>query len=101
MTQLCDKCKGALLSLPIGPGECIEICRDCDIRAATDYLQKGRGDGWIDVRCMLPEQYDEVLISDGKIVTSSYFQDGSFVGRETAIEVTHWMAMPKPPNDRQ
>ena len=54
---------------------------------------------WIDVRCRLPAQYDEVLISDGKTVTWSYWQDGDFVGREIAIEATHWMPMPKPPMD--
>jgi hypothetical protein len=52
---------------------------------------------WISVKDRLPEQYDEVLISDGKTVTHSYFQDGSFVGREIAIEVTYWMPLPSAP----
>jgi len=52
---------------------------------------------WIDVNQKLPEQFDQILISDGKVVTTSYFQDGDFVGKELDIEVTHWMPLPKKP----
>lgn len=52
---------------------------------------------WISVKHRFPEQYDHVLISDDKIVTTSYFQDGDFVGREIEIIPTHWMPLPKPP----
>ncbi len=54
---------------------------------------------WISVKDRLPEQYDHVLIANGKIVTTAYFQDGEFVGEETDIVITHWMPLPQPPKD--
>jgi len=49
---------------------------------------------WISVDDALPEQYDHVLVGDGKTVTTSYFQDGEFVATEVDIVITHWMPLP-------
>lgn len=39
------------------------------------------------------------LVTDGKFVTSAYFDCGSFVGCENDLiaKVTHWMEWPTPP----
>jgi len=55
---------------------------------------------WISVKDRFPEQYGECIISDGKIVTTSYFQDGLFVGKDIDITVTHWMPLPEPPETK-
>ncbi len=52
---------------------------------------------WISVEEKTPEQFDHVLVSDGKVVTTSYFQDGDFIGKEIDIPITHWMPLPNPP----
>jgi hypothetical protein len=77
-----------------------------------EYLQKGSIEGWIDVRCMLPEQNEYVLLYDsslelvyeGKLLPSDfYYSDRSGYSKDIGdgCEITHWMPLPKPPNDHQ
>jgi len=58
---------------------------------------------WISVKNRLPKSTERVLICDaqGWIFTGSY-EDGQWqqtVGDECGIEVTHWMPLPRPPNE--
>ena len=52
---------------------------------------------WYSAKDVWPGQFDFVLISDGKIVALSHFQDGVFVSKTEDIDVVYWMPIPKPP----
>jgi hypothetical protein len=64
---------------------------------------------WISVKDRLPEEWSDVIVTDGINVNAGYFggtwkEDGGveksgFYEYENGIEglITHWMPMPEPP----
>jgi Lar family restriction alleviation protein len=113
----CPFCGGEAAIVPLEEQEYIAAgfyvsCanRECKAEAYTDDFPteqeaiaawNRRADGWISVKERLPEMFEIVLICDGEtVLTGSYQGDGDWLNiMDDDMTVTHWMPLPKPPED--
>lgn len=75
-------------------------CIDCNAYGCYE-CGKCECPEWIKSEFRLPNQFDYILITDGKLVTPCYFQDEQFLCNESGIkDPTHWMHFPQPPKEK-
>lgn len=51
---------------------------------------------WIAVKEELPEEYRDVIVTDGDQTWSDYYAMGEW-NTDPEADITHWMPMPEPP----
>ncbi len=56
--------------------------------------------GWISAKKELPEEYTDVIVTDGEQVWSDFYAMKEWNTEPEAV-VTHWMPMPEPPRGVQ
>ena len=77
--------------------------------AREDFIEIAKTDnGWISVKDELPKTNGTYLVYDGENVYSAEYEKGRTVSEWTDdyegycdIEVTHWMPLPKAPEDEE
>lgn len=62
--------------------------------------------GWISVKERMPEDWDDVLITNGEFVCRGYCNNAVWFassdgGEFDPEEITHWQPMPEPPKEEQ
>ena len=81
---------------------------DCYLKQAADVLEgrpvKLERYQWVSVETRLPDEHEEVIITNGENVTAAWFEDykgGLWHPNPEVIfdveTVTHWMPLPDPP----
>ena len=51
---------------------------------------------WIAVKDKLPEEYRDVIVTDGDQAWSDYYAVGEW-NTDADADITHWMPFPEPP----